>query len=140
MNEALAVVLKNQLSEIERLARLVDDLGQRHQIESRIIYNMKLALDEILTNIISYGYDDGGEHRIIARFSLERGNWTVEVEDDGKPFNPLDAPEPDTNQLLEERPIGGLGIHLVRKNVDELEYRRQKDKNILVMKLKVKGP
>ncbi len=106
MNKALAVVLKNQLSEIERLARLVDDLGQRHQIESRIIYNMKLALDEILTNIISYGYDDGGEHRIIARFSLERGNWTVEVEDDGKPFNPLDAPEPDTNQLLEERPIG----------------------------------
>jgi serine/threonine-protein kinase RsbW len=61
------------------------------------------------------------------------------VEDDGKPFNPLDAPEPDTNQLLEERPIGGLGIHLVRKNVDELEYRRQKDKNILIMKLKLKG-
>jgi anti-sigma regulatory factor (Ser/Thr protein kinase) len=139
MGEAIVVELNNNLSEIARLARIVNDFAQRHQIEAQTTRNMNLALDEILTNIISYGYDAGGEHRIIARFSLERGNWTVEVEDDGKPFNPLDAREPDTNQSLEERRIGGLGIHLVRKNVDELEYRRQKDKNILVMKLKVKG-
>ena len=60
------------------------------------------------------------------------------MEDDGRPFNPLNVPEPDTKQLLEVRPIGGLGIHLVRKLIDELEYRRQNDKNILIMKLKVK--
>jgi phosphoserine phosphatase RsbU/P len=139
MAEAVVVELKNDLSEIARLARIVDDFARHHQIEAQTTRNMHLALDEILTNIISYGYDNGGEHHIIARFNLERGHWTVAVEDDGKPFNPLDAPEPDTNQLLEERPIGGLGIHLVRKNVDELEYRRQKDKNILIMKLKLKG-
>ena len=139
MAEAAVVELKNDLSEIARLARIVDDFARHHQIEAQTTRNMHLVLDEILTNIISYGYDNGGEHHIIARFNLERGHWTVAVEDDGKPFNPLDAPEPDTNQLLEERPIGGLGIHLVRKNVDELEYRRQKDKNILIMKLKLKG-
>jgi phosphoserine phosphatase RsbU/P len=139
MAEAVVVELKNDLSEIARLARIVDDFARHHQIEAQTTRNMHLVLDEILTNIISYGYDNGGEHHIIARFNLERGHWTVAVEDDGKPFNPLDAPEPDTNQLLEERPIGGLGIHLVRKNVDELEYRRQKDKNILIMKLKLKG-
>jgi serine/threonine-protein kinase RsbW len=139
MSEVIAVELKNQLSEIERLARIVDDFGRRHQIEPQIIYTMKLALDEILTNIISYAYDDAREHIIVVRLSLDQEKWTVEVEDDGRPFNPLNAPEPDTKQLLGERPIGGLGIHLVRKLIDELEYRRQNDRNILVMRLKVKG-
>ena len=139
MSEVIAVELKNQLSEIERLARIVHDFGRRHQIEPQIIYTMKLALDEILTNIISYAYDDAKEHIIVIRLSLDQEKWTVEVEDDGRPFNPLNAPEPDTKQLLGERPIGGLGIHLVRKLIDELEYRRQNDRNILVMRLKVKG-
>jgi anti-sigma regulatory factor (Ser/Thr protein kinase) len=139
MSEVIAVELKNQLSEIERLARIVHDFGRRHQIEVQIIYTMKLALDEILTNIISYAYDDAKEHIIVIRLSLDQEKWTVEVEDDGRPFNPLNAPEPDTKQLLGERPIGGLGIHLVRKLIDELEYRRQNDRNILVMRLKVKG-
>ena len=139
MSEVIAVELKNQLSEIERLARIVDDFGRRHQIEVQIIYTMKLALDEILTNIISYSYDDAKDHIIVIRLSLDQEKWTVEVEDDGRPFNPLNAPEPDTKQLLGERPIGGLGIHLVRKLIDELEYRRQNDRNILVMRLKVKG-
>jgi phosphoserine phosphatase RsbU/P len=137
-NAAIAVELKNDLSEIERLKRIVDEFARRHQIETQALGNMNLALDEILTNIISYGYDDGGEQRIVIRLALEGGKWTVEVEDDGKPFNPLNAPVPDTKQLLEERPIGGLGIHLVRKLVDALEYRRQNDRNILVMRLKVK--
>ena len=67
---------------------------------------MKLALDEILTNVISYGYDDAGEHHITARFSLEQGKWTAEVEDGGRPFNPLKAPVADTKQSLEERRSG----------------------------------
>jgi serine/threonine-protein kinase RsbW len=101
-------------------------------------HNVKVVLDEILTNIISYAYADAGEHSIVTRFSLEQGQLTVQVEDDGRPFNPLNAPEPDTKQLLEERPIGGLGIYLVRKLIDELEYRRQNERNILVMRLKMK--
>ena len=140
MSEVIAVELKNQLFEIERLARIVDDFGRRHQIAAQIIYNMKLALDEILTNVISYGYDDAGEHQITARFSLEQGKWTAEVEDGGRPFNPLASPEANTQQSLETRPIGGLGIHLVRKLIDELEYRRQNDKNRLVMRINLKGP
>ena len=139
LSEAIAVELKNSLSEIARLKRIVDEFARRHQIEAQTLRNMDLALDEILTNIISYGYDEGGEHRIVIRLALEQGKWTVEVEDDGRPFNPLTAPAPDTKQLLEERPIGGLGIHLVRKNIDELDYRRQQDRNILIMRLNVKG-
>ena len=138
-SETIVVELKNNLSEIQRLARIADDFGRRHQLNAETLHKVKVGLDEILTNVISYAYTDGGEHSIITRFSLEQGRLTIEVEDDGRPFNPLNAPEPDTKQLLGERPIGGLGIHLVRKLIDELEYRRQNDRNILVMRLKVKG-
>lgn len=139
MSETLVVEIKNSLLEVHRLARLVDDFGRRHQIEARFIYNMKLALDEVLTNIISYGYDDDREHGILTRLAVEQGHLTAEVEDDAKPFNPLNTPQANTKQSLDERQIGGLGIHLVRKLIDELEYRRHNDKNILVMRMKMKG-
>jgi sigma-B regulation protein RsbU (phosphoserine phosphatase) len=138
LSSAIVVELKNNLSEIERLTRIADDFGRRHHIDAEASHHLKVALDEILTNIISYAYADAEEHSIVTRFSLEQGQLTVQVEDDGRPFNPLNAPEPDTKQLLEERPIGGLGIYLMRKLMDEVEYRRQNDRNILVMKLKVK--
>jgi anti-sigma regulatory factor (Ser/Thr protein kinase) len=137
-NASITVEIKNELSEIERMARLVDDFGRRHRFNAETTHDLKVALDEILTNIISYAYADAGEKPIVTRLSLDQGRLTVELEDDGRAFNPLQVPEPDTKQLLEERPIGGLGIHLVRKLVDALEYRRQNDRNILVMKLKVK--
>jgi len=138
LRPANVVELKNSLSEIARLTRIADDFGRRHRIDVETSHNVKVVLDEILTNIISYAYADAGEHSIVTRFSLEQGQLTVQVEDDGRPFNPLIAPEPDTKQLLEDRPIGGLGIYLVRKLMDELEYRRQDDRNILVMRLKMK--
>jgi phosphoserine phosphatase RsbU/P len=136
-SEAIVVELKNSPLEIERLMRIVDDFSRRHQLSAETSHDVRVALDEILTNIVSYAYADGQEHSIVTRFSLNQGKLTIEVEDDGKPFNPLSAPEPDTEQLLEERPIGGLGIHLVRKLLDELEYQRQNNRNILIMRLKV---
>ncbi|HET9129489.1 MAG TPA: SpoIIE family protein phosphatase, partial [Terriglobia bacterium] len=138
MSDTMAVELKNSLSEIERVASTADDFGRRHRLSAETQRNAKLALDEILTNIVSYAYTDADEHRIVTRFSLEQGKLTIEVEDDGRPFNPLDTPEPDITQSLQERSIGGLGIHLVRKLTDELEYRRQDRRNILIMRLKVK--
>ena len=91
-------------------------------------------MGEILTNIISYGYTDSGEHEITVRLSIEPGEMRVDVEDDGKPFNPLEAPEVDTTKPLEERALGGLGVHLVRKLTDGLEYQRHEGKNLLIMK------
>jgi anti-sigma regulatory factor (Ser/Thr protein kinase) len=98
------------------------------------MHDLNLALEEILTNIISYGYTDNREHEIRVSLSVQPGEVTAEVEDDGRPFNPLEAPEPDTAKSLEEKMIGGLGIHLVRKLTDGLEYQRQEEKNRLVMK------
>jgi anti-sigma regulatory factor (Ser/Thr protein kinase) len=92
---------------------------------------MDLALEEHFANLLEHAYPGGGYHQIRVRFA-RAGNWLeVEVEDDGREFNPLLAPEPDISLPLEERPIGGLGIHLMKQFLDELEYRREGVRNLV---------
>ncbi len=139
MGEKISVELKSDLSELGKLAQIVAEFGQRHHLSSHALFHTNLALEEILTNVISYAYDDSKEHQVIVCLRVEQGELTVEVEDDGRPFNPLEAPEPDIQKPLEERPLGGLGIHLVRNLMDRLEYRRQDGRNRLIMMKKVIG-
>ena len=136
MTEELEIKLNNKVSELERFNQTLTEFGQHHGLAPRLVHDLNLALEEILTNIISYGYTDNREHEIKVRLSVQPGEVKAEVEDDGQPFNPLEAPEPDTAQSLQERTIGGLGIHLVRKLMDNLEYKRQGDRNLLTMKKK----
>jgi sigma-B regulation protein RsbU (phosphoserine phosphatase) len=136
MMEELEVKLNNKVSELERLNHTLTEFGRRHGLTPKVVHDLNLALEEILTNIISYGYTDNREHEIKVRLSVQPGEVKAEVEDDGQPFNPLEAPEADTAQSLEERTIGGLGIHLVRKLMDDLEYKRQGDRNLLTIKKK----
>ncbi|MEA2660208.1 MAG: phosphoserine phosphatase RsbU/P, partial [Candidatus Binatota bacterium] len=134
MTEHVEIKLHNKLSELASANQTVTEFGQQHGLPDSVLHDFNLALGEILTNIISYGYTDSGEHEITVRLSIEPGEMRVDVEDDGKPFNPLEAPEVDTTSALEERAVGGLGVHLVRKLTDGLEYRRHEGKNLLVMK------
>jgi anti-sigma regulatory factor (Ser/Thr protein kinase) len=136
MSEALDMKLNNKLSELDRLNQALTEFGRRHGLPDKVMHDLNLALEEILTNIITYGYTDSREHEIGVRLSAQLGEINVEIEDDGQPFNPLEAREPDTTKPLEERTIGGLGIHLVRKLMDGLEYKRQGDRNLLTMKKK----
>ncbi len=132
----ICIQLKNNLSELESVNKVVAEFAERHHLSSQVLFNLNLALEEILTNVISYGYDDKDEHEITVRLFVEQGQLNVEVDDDGRPFNPLEAPEPDLSKSLEERPVGGLGIHLVRKLMDELEYRREEGRNLFLIKMK----
>jgi len=132
--EPVEIKLRNQVSELDRLNQALTEFGRHHGLAPKVFHDLNLVLEEILTNIISYGYTDNREHEISVNLSLEPGEVRVDVEDDGQPFNPLEAPEADTTRPLEERTIGGLGIHLVRKLMDRIEYRRQEGKNRLVMK------
>jgi sigma-B regulation protein RsbU (phosphoserine phosphatase) len=136
MGEELEIKLNNKVSELERFSRALTEFSRRHGLTPKVLHDLNLALEEILTNIISYGYTDNREHEIKVRLSVQPGEVKAEVEDDGQPFNPLEAPEPDTAQSLQERTIGGLGIHLVRKLMDSLEHKRQGDRNLLSMKKK----
>lgn len=139
MGEKISIEFKSELSELGKLAQIVAEFGQRHHLSSQALFHTNLALEEILTNVISYAYDDSKEHQIIVCLLVEQGELTVKVEDDGRPFNPLEVPEPDIQKPLEERPIGGLGIHLVRNLMDRLEYRRHNGRNLLIMRKKVIG-
>jgi serine/threonine-protein kinase RsbW len=130
------IKISNKLSELDRFNQRLREFGGQHALPDKIMHDLNLALEEILNNIISYGYTDSREHEIRVRLSEEPREIKAEVEDDGQPFNPLDAPEPDTVKSLEERTIGGLGIHLVRKIVDSLEYKRQGERNLLTIKKK----
>ena len=94
---------------------------------------MHVVLDELLTNIISYAYLDDEKHDIGIKVELSADRLKMSMVDDGIPFNPLGLETPDTELSLEERKIGGLGIHLVRKMMDRVSYRRRIDKNVITV-------
>ena len=133
----MSILFKNELAEIGRLGQVVEEFAELHHLPPNLVFQFNVALEEILTNVISYGYEDSGEHEIMIRLSCTEEEMTAEVEDDGRPFNPLEAAEPDTSKPLEDRPVGGLGIHFVRKFMDKVEYRRQQGKNLLMMKKRI---
>ena len=133
MTAHLTFTLTNRLAEIERVSHLVEAFGKQHALPARVVFDLNLALDEVLTNIISYGYDDGVEHTITVRLALADDAVHVEVEDDGRPFNPLELVEPDLTGPVEDRTIGGLGLCLVRKLMTGLAYARQEGKNVFGM-------
>jgi serine/threonine-protein kinase RsbW len=92
-----------------------------------------LALEEFGTNSIKYGYDDANEHWIEVTLSISGRELIVNIIDDGRAFNPLEAPEPQFDIPMEERRVGGLGIYLVRKMSDRMEYQREGGKNRLTL-------
>ncbi len=131
MGIGTTVRLKNQISELKYLYQALVQFGQKHDISLKILDEMNLALEEIITNIISYAFSTEAEHTIILRLSKEDHQLIAEVEDDGKPFNPLDAPDPDIGLPVEDRPIGGLGILLTKNMVDHIDYSQRNGKNLL---------
>jgi len=84
-----------------------------------------LAVEELVTNCIKYGYDDRGEHFIDVEMQISDGRLVLHFSDDGRAFNPLEAPEPDFSLPIEDRPIGGLGLHLLRSMADSVTYERR---------------
>lgn len=130
----LAVELKNRDTELQRFNQLMTEFGEKHGIPEETLFRVRLALDEVLVNVVRYAYEDEEDHviHVVARWDGEQ--ITIEVQDDGKPFNPLEAPEPDTDGSLDEREIGGLGIHLARTMMDSLSYNREIDTNILTLR------
>lgn len=126
------------LREIERLNRLVRQFGDLHEIPSRALYAVNLALDEIVTNVVLHGFDDCAGQEVVVRLETAGQELRGEVEDGGREFDPMSAPRPDLTATLSERTLGGLGIHLVRNLMDGLEYRRENAKNVLTMRKRIR--
>lgn len=131
MTDTLDLRIASKLTELDRVRLAVETFLQGHGVAGRPIHHVLLALDELITNIVSYGYREGGEH--VIRLTLTRRPDLVDIVliDDAVPFNPLDAPAPDTTSAPDVRRIGGLGIHFVRKLMDFAAYERRDGNNIL---------
>jgi len=128
------IILTNQITQLDVLAGALESVAENWEIPPALTLNLNLVLEELVTNTIFYGYTDTNEHTIRIHLTLETTDLTIVVTDDAIAFNPLQAAEPDINQALEERAIGGLGIHLVRKIMDDVCYERVDEKNILTLK------
>ena len=129
--------LKSSLSELDELCQNLETFGKKFGLSKKLIFEINLALDELFTNIISYGFKDDKEHRIKVTLTPRNNELCLCIEDDGKPFNPVDVESPDVACSVEECKIGGLGIHIMKKLMDEVCYERCGDKNVLNLKKKI---
>ena len=125
--------LKSKLSELKLLCSHLEDYGRMMELSRKCLFEINLGLDELFTNIISYGFEDKSEHQIKFTFAKDNDKLVVKMEDDGVPFNPLEVASPDMSQDLDSINIGGMGIHLVKKMMDDIDYQRAEGKNRLVL-------
>ncbi|HOW97184.1 MAG TPA: ATP-binding protein [Kiritimatiellia bacterium] len=131
MPDELRLTIANRLDELERAEAEISAFMDRHRVPPARRYAASLALEEMLSNIIKYGYDDAAEHAIGIRVESGARELALTLEDDGHPFDPTALAAPDTSQRIEDRSIGGLGIHLVRRMTDGMTWRREGGKNVV---------
>ena len=131
MSCTLAISAANQLAELPRVAGEVDAWLVGAGLPHDTIDTVHLVLDELLSNVVRWAYDDGEVHTIEVGVALEPDGLLMTIEDDGRAFDPLAAPAPDLQAPPDRRPEGGLGIHFVRTLADRVDYRRVDGRNVV---------
>jgi sigma-B regulation protein RsbU (phosphoserine phosphatase) len=129
----LEVRIKNRMPDIDVVEERFHAFAARNSISETDRQTMSMVMDDLLNNVISYAYPQGGDHVIVVDMTLKGSRLVLMIEDDGIPFDPFHAEEPDVGLSVEERGIGGLGIHLVRETMDEHHYQRRANKNIVIL-------
>jgi serine/threonine-protein kinase RsbW len=136
MSDRLSLIVVNDLSEIPRVAREIEAFCQARGIASRIVHRFNLALEEVLTNVVSYAFAAPGRHVIDVAIVHDSEALTATVSDDGTEFDPLARPTPDLQAPMEQRRVGGLGIHLVRELSESVGYTRENGRNVLTFRMR----
>lgn len=132
-NDSFEILIKNKIDEIQRVyARLEEFVGSA-KLQENITGKINMVFDELLSNIIQYGYQDSNEHEIKIMVKVIDSKMRVQIEDEGVAFNPFEVRAPDTNVPFDDRDIGGLGIHLTQSVMDECQYQRMGNKNIVTL-------
>lgn len=128
------LVLLNEIQEISKLASFIEEIGEELSLPASMVFNLNLALEEAVSNIILYAYpgQTGKEIRVQAATMVHSLVFTL--TDSGEAFDPLNTKDADVTLSLEERPIGGLGIFLIKNIMNEVEYQRIEGKNIFTLK------
>lgn len=123
---------------IPKVKAFVDEQLVALTCPSKARLQIKTAIDELFGNIVSYAYGDTPGDAVV-HFDFDDAERLVVITfvDHGIPFNPLQKPEPDTSLAIEDRKIGGLGIFIVRKTMDDLIYVRENDRNVLTLRKRI---
>ncbi len=132
MNEK-TLTIENKIEQLPLLAGFVEELCEEMGLGMEMVFNLNLALEEAATNIIMYAYPQDESHIISLTATKDSDRLSLLLEDTGIPFDPTEAPDADITLSAEERPIGGLGIFLIRQIMDEVSYQRIDGKNMLTM-------
>ena len=128
-----SIILQNDIAEISRLAQFVDEVGEEFNLTPDIVFNLNLVLEEAVANVINYAYPKEDHQNIYLSAQLHEGSIVFVLTDTGKEFDPTAAPEADITLSAEDRPIGGLGIFLIRQIMNEVKYERIEGKNVLTL-------
>ena len=133
MTNAIRVTIGAEPGEVARVGAAFDEFADAHALPAGVRRSVSVALDELLTNTVMHGLGGREAGEVTIDVELRPDLLTVTLTDDGKPFDPFGRAAPDTALSVEERPIGGLGIHLVRRLMDEVSYQRRTDRNVVVL-------
>ena len=128
-----SIVLKNDVREVTLLDAFVKDVCSAIHLDEATGTNVGLAVEEAAVNVMRYAYPEGTKGEIHIEATVSDGKMTFEIRDDGKPFDPTIAAQPDITLSAKQRPIGGLGIYLIRQYMDAMSYKREKGSNILTL-------
>jgi anti-sigma regulatory factor (Ser/Thr protein kinase) len=127
-------IIENRVEELAVLFEKIELLAETWDFTVPLTMNINLVLEEVVSNVIFYAYDDALKHVINIDLSLHGDLLTIVIEDDGKPFDPTSKQLPDINLKVEDRPVGGLGIFFISKIMTEVYYERKENLNILTLK------
>jgi len=138
VGKSFSLKIGNDLNELAGLCHEVHNFLEEEKAPASPIYKIDLALEEMLTNVIKYGYDDDARHEISVSLQLDQNRILLEMRDDGHEFNPLlEAPPSDLSGELEERRVGGMGILLTRSMVDAISYSRDGNLNAVTVSVNI---
>jgi serine/threonine-protein kinase RsbW len=129
VTHAVDLVIRNDLSEIAIVRDALDQLGGELEVPARALMQLQVVLDELVSNVVKYSWPDGGDHELQVRITVNATGVSLDIFDDGQPFDPRGAPEPNA-PIDGQRPRpGGVGIHMIKKLVDNLAYERVDGRN-----------
>jgi anti-sigma regulatory factor (Ser/Thr protein kinase) len=125
------LILHIDIRQISQLANFIQTLSEEKHLDPSLAMSLNLALEEAVSNVIMYAYPKDSDGLVEIEAILKDNLLEFFISDNGQPFDPTEAPQADVTLSAEERPIGGLGIYLVRSIMDSVSYERADGKNIL---------
>jgi len=131
------LIIGNDIAELSRVVAFLDIIEEEWTLPISLMMPLNLVLEEALTNVIFYAYEKESKYEIVFDFEKRENQREIKITDSGQPFDPTQKADPDITLSIDDRPIGGLGILLIKKIMDKVTYQRKESFNILLMTKKI---